>query len=534
VSLFDLIPLGVALAFAYLAGRRLITYLHIFQQDEYDGARFVRWLVATGSVDKKLSLALLGLGGVMLLIGGLGARLCTALPAALFIAVAIREADPRRQAKKPLVLTARAKRIFAVALTIAIASGAAVACVGANAALFILPVQFLPIDLVVANLVLVPFEARIQQTFWREAHDKVTKLSPVVIGITGSYGKTSVKHILGHILEAASRVLITPGSVNTPMGIARIVRERLRAEHRYFVVEMGAYGPGSIARLCRLAPPTLGLITAIGKAHFERFKSLDTVARTKFELAEAVAGRHGTLITCEPVLGFAAARTFADAHPDMMVICGERPGLALELISIRQERDGLAVAVVWHGTRYDLVAPLFGSHQGWNVALAFAAACTLGIDPETVRLALRSTPQIAHRLEVRKLSEGSIVIDDAYNANPVGFAAALDLVASLKAPPGRTILITPGMVELGAAHDEEHARLGRKAAGMIDVLLPVAPDRIGAFVAAFRQSAGPAVTVVPCANFAAAKGWLAANQRAGDVVLIENDLPDLYERRLSL
>jgi UDP-N-acetylmuramoyl-tripeptide--D-alanyl-D-alanine ligase len=297
---------------------------------------------------------------------------------------------------------------------------------------------------------------------------------------------------------------------------------------------MGAYGPGSIARLCRLAPPTLGLITAIGKAHFERFKSLDTVARTKFELAEAVAGRHGTVITCEPVLGFAAAKAFADAHADMMVICGERTGLALELISIRQDRDALAVAVVWQGTRYDLVAPLFGSHQGWNVALAFAAACTLGIDPETVRLALRSTPQIAHRLEVRKLPDGSMVIDDAYNANPVGFAAALDLVAGLKEQPGRAILITPGMVELGAAHDEEHARLGHKAAGMIDLLVPVVPDRIRTFVDAFRQSAPPAAAVLPCTTFAAARDWLAANRRGGDVVLIENDLPDLYERRLVL
>jgi UDP-N-acetylmuramoyl-tripeptide--D-alanyl-D-alanine ligase len=534
VSLFDLIPVGVVLAFAFFAARRLITYLHIFQQEEYDGSRFLRWLAATGSVDKRLSVALLLLGGAMLLIGGLGARLAAALCAVLFVAVAIREADPRRQAKKPLVLTARAKRIFAVALALAIASGAAVAWVCGNAALFIPAVQLLPIDLVVANLLLAPLEGRIQQTFWREAHDKLMRLSPVVIGITGSYGKTSVKHILGHILEAASSALITPGSVNTPMGIARIVRERLQPQHRYFVVEMGAYGPGSIARLCRLAPPALGVITAIGKAHFERFKSLDTTARTKFELAEAVASRQGKLITCEPVLGFAAAQAFAQAHPDMMVICGERPGLALELSAIRQERDGLAVSVIWQGTRYDLIAPLFGSHQGWNVALAFAAACTLGIDPETVRLALRSTPQIAHRLEVRKLPEGAIVIDDAYNANPVGFAAALDLVAGLKEPAGRAILITPGMVELGAAHDEEHARIGRKAAGMIDVLLPVAPERIAAFTEAFRQSASSAATVVPCANFTAAKSWLAANQRGGDVVLIENDLPDLYEHRLSL
>jgi UDP-N-acetylmuramoyl-tripeptide--D-alanyl-D-alanine ligase len=530
----DLIPLGVALALSFFAARRLLTYLHIFQQEEYHGARFLRWLVATRSIDRTLSLLLLALGIATILIGALKSWPAAALAAALFVAFAVKETDPRRQAKKRLVLTARAKRIFAVALGIAIVTALTTGWVGRNAAVFVPAVQLLPVDLVVANLLLVPVEARIQHKFWQEAHDKLAALAPVVIAITGSYGKTSVKHILGHVLEVASSALMTPGSVNTPMGIARIVRERLQASHRYFVVEMGAYGPGSIARLCRLAPPNLGVITAIGKAHFERFKSLDTVARTKFELAEAVAARHGTLVACEEVLAFAAAQAFAAAHPQAMLVCGARQGLALELQSIRQERDGLVVAVVWRGTPYELSVPLYGAHQGSNVALAFAAACTLGIDPETVRLALRSTPQIAHRLEVRKEPDGSIVIDDGYNANPVGFAAALDLVAALKNPPGRAILITPGMVELGAAHDEEHARLGHKAAGMIDLLVPVVPDRIRTFVDAFRQSAPPAAAVLPCTTFAAARDWLAANRRGGDVVLIENDLPDLYERRLVL
>ena len=98
MSLFDLIPLAVGLAFASFAARRLMTYLHIFQQEEYDGARFARWLAATGSVDKTVSLGLIAVGGVRLLIGGRGAWLLAALPAALFVAVAIREADPRRQA----------------------------------------------------------------------------------------------------------------------------------------------------------------------------------------------------------------------------------------------------------------------------------------------------------------------------------------------------------------------------------------------------------------------------------------------------
>src|SRR6202050_4878731 len=118
----------------------------------------------------------------------------------------------------------------------------------------------------------------------------------MVIAVTGSYGKTSVKHILGHVLETAAPTLITPGSVNTAMGIARVVRERLQPHHRYFVVEMGAYGPGSIRRLCALTPPKMGLVTAIGMAHYERFKTLETVAAAKFELAEAVAEQGRTLL----------------------------------------------------------------------------------------------------------------------------------------------------------------------------------------------------------------------------------------------
>ena len=520
------------LAFAAFAVRRLLTYLHIFQQEEYDGRRFLRWLVTTGSVDRKLSLALLALGIAAFFVGTSYDWIVLVATSALFAVFAAIEADPRKAAKKKLVLTARARRIFGTALGLALVTAIALVWTVPWSAGWIAPVQLIPLDLVVANLLLGPVEARIQRKFWDEAHDKLRRLGPVVIGITGSYGKTSVKHILGHILEATSSALITPGSVNTPMGIARIVREQLQPWHRHFVVEMGAYGPGSIARLCRLAPPSLALITAIGKAHFERFKSLDTVARTKFELAVAAASNGGKLITHEDVLAFADAKAFAQAHPDLVVACGTGADAALKLESMHQQADGLVVDVSWQGKPYRLTVPLFGTHQAQNVALAFAAACTLGVEPEAAIVALRSTPQIAHRLEVK--NDGTaIVIDDGYNSNPVGFAAALDLVALLKAPAGRGILITPGMVELGAAHDEEHARLGQKAAGIVDVLLAVVPGRISSFVDAFR-AADPAAMIVPCASFAAAREWLSGKLRSGDVLLIENDLPDLYERRLRL
>ena len=136
---------------------------------------------------------------------------------------------------------------------------------------------------------------------------------------------------------------------------------------------------------------------------------------------------------------------------------------------------------------YELRAPLFGLHQGQNLALAFAAACTLGLPPEDVVASLRSTPQIAHRLEVKRQGDGPTVIDDAYNSNPVGFDSALALLDALRQPGGRRILVTPGMAELGGEHEAEHTRIGRLAASHVDVLVAVAPHRVAPLAAAFAR-----------------------------------------------
>jgi UDP-N-acetylmuramoyl-tripeptide--D-alanyl-D-alanine ligase len=317
------------------------------------------------------------------------------------------------------------------------------------------------------------------------------------------------------------------------MGIARVVRERLQPHHRYFVVEMGAYGIGSIQRLCALTPPKLGIITAIGKAHYERFKTLDAVAEAKFELAEAARDNGGTVVIAADTLEFAGPREFLERHRDIVVTVGEGDPPGLAIASLYQEADGIVARVTWRGADYELRAPLYGLHHGQNVSLAFAAACSLGLAPEDVVASLRSTPQIAHRLEVKRQGDGAIVIDDAYNSNPVGFASALALLDVLRRPDGRRILVTPGMVELGSEHEAEHARIGRLAAEHVDVLVAVAPHRVAPLVNAFSEAA-PRREVVSCAGFAEARGWLDSNLKAHDVVLIENDLPDLLEQKLRL
>jgi UDP-N-acetylmuramoyl-tripeptide--D-alanyl-D-alanine ligase len=522
------------LAFVVFAGRRLLTYLHLFQQEEYDGGRFLLWLVKNGAFDRRLSLALIAIGLVQLLVPTTPPTwLFPALAGAACLAVAAVERDPRKTAKKRLTMTARATRIYVIALVL-IAIVAALAAIAARQALlWLVPVQLVPVALVTANLLLAPFEARTQRRYWNEAQARLRQIGPMVIAVTGSYGKTSVKHILGHILETAAPTLITPGSVNTAMGIARVIRERLQPHHRYFVVEMGAYGPGSIRRLCALTPPKMGIVTAIGMAHYERFKSLETVAEAKFELAEAVAAQGGTLVAGADTLAFAAPRRFAAAHPQMMVTVGVEAGAAVAMTGLRQDADGIALTVAWQGANYELRAPLYGLHQGRNVALAFAAACTLGIAPEDVAASLTTTPQIAHRLEVKRQGNGAVLIDDAYNSNPVGFASALDLLDVLRRPGGRRILVTPGMVELGAAHDDEHRRIGGLAAAHVDVLVAVAPHRSAPLAAAFAAAA-PEAEIVSCPGFTEAQEWMARHLGADDVVLLENDLPDLLEQKLKL
>lgn len=514
-----------AVAFLGFAARRLMTYLHIFQQEEYDGPRFVQWLFARRVFDRKLTVLLILCG--ILWFFEMPSFVMTFAVVMSFVAITTMEKDPRRDSKKKLAMTDRAKRVYFIALFLSLLP-AALFLLTPMPWIWILGVQILPFLMVLGNFALQPYEDIVQNRFWNEAHNKLAALNPTVIGITGSFGKTSVKHILSHILASAAPTLATPGSVNTPMGISRIIREQLDERIKYFIVEMGAYGPGSIARLCKLAPPSYGMITAIGHAHYERFKSLETVAETKFELATAAIAREGKVIAHEKTFKFAASTDLRVAHPESFIVCGAEGTVDLKVLDIKQALDGVEVKILWGEKSSTLKVPLFGLHHGMNAAMAYAMACTLGLSPDDVRIALKSTPQIPHRLEVKQTPKGAMIIDDAYNANPAGFYAALDLLDFI-GKKRRSILITPGIVELGKTHDEIHREVGAYAASKCDVCLVVQPGRIPTFIEGF-ETAHRGAQLIQVDSFDIAQKWLAENMKPDDVILLENDLPDLYER----
>ncbi len=521
------------LAYGFFLYRRLPRFLHFFQQDEYDNARFLRWAVEARTLDTRATLPLAAIAALSFVGAQWSAGWIWPLACAAAMAgVAVTEPDPRSAGKKPLVMTQRATLILRVALLLGLG-------VGALLALYVpiwgwlIGVQMPPLLLAAANLLLAPLERRTQLFFLNDAKRRLREINPAIIGITGSFGKTSVKHTLGHILSLADNAYITPGSVNTTMGISRVIREKLPADCRNFVVEMGAYGPGSIARLCDLTPPSIGIITAIGEAHYERFKTLDTVARAKFELADSVLQKPGgVMIIHDSVLDQAYARAFVAQHRGNFVVCGERDGADVFVKAWAPSAKGLEMTLTWRGGEYRIEAPIFGQHNIGNIAVAFGAAVSVGISPERVVAALRTAPQTKHRLEVKHQANGAIVIDDAYNSNPKGFEAALEVLTIL-GQGKRRILVTPGMVELGDLHDSMHTKLGESAARNADLVIAVRPERIPTFVAAVEKGA-PGCALLQFGSFAEAKAWLDQNLRGDDVVLLENDLPDLYERKLAI
>ena len=523
---FWLLLAASAAAHSDLVWHRLLAYLRYFQQEGYQSARFLRWVHVRSLADPAVWLA----AGT--------AWLFPAFPltsVALFIfganGLGLLQPDPRRSGKIPLRLTWRARRILVVAFIAAsalwIAGFATYAAAGLHAALTASAVVFalLPILLVAANAILNPYEMLVQRRYEADAVRRVAEVKPTIIGITGSYGKSSTKAMLAHILQFHGPTLAASGSINTLMGVTRHIREELVHGHQFMVVEMGAFKTGSIRRLCRLTPPSAGLVTAVGDMHLERFGSTDEIVKAKSELASAIPPG-GLLAVNADSPG--ALRIARQATHCRVLLYGETSSeeLATRLERVEFSERGTSFVLRTPERVFTAFTPLLGRPIVLNVAGAFTLASALGVAPEVIVAALRTLKPVPNRLEVIK-ERGITWIRDAYNSNQFGFRAALEVAAAL--PVSRRFLATPGVIELGAEQYEVNRALAREAAAVCDTTLVVADTNREAFVAGHRD-AGREDRLVCVAGRTEAFRWLNETVRTGDAVVLENDLPDLYER----
>lgn len=526
--MMGLIVICILIGSSLFTAKRLLRYLRYLQQEDYSSSRLMTWIWNSKAIDKRGSLIAL-CSAICALAWPLTAAILSMLGWILFASI---EEDPRKAGKLRLKMTDRAKRLFFTALGIYALAFLCVAwlCFPNPPYLILSQVilfQCTPLLLITASYILSWDESRRQKKFLIEAKQILSQVSPFVIGITGSYGKTSTKDALARIMQIALGPTFWPAKgVNTPMGITREIRSGLRKGMRYAVIEMGAYGRGSIKRICDLTPPHAAIITCIGTAHLERFGSEQTILETKAELAQAVPA-DGILVCNGDNPG---ARRIAQEHKKKTTLlygfdkdCGH---LDCWITHFQTTVQGTFFTLEWKGKTYNGFTPLFGKPAISNVAGAFTMACALGSQPEFVIAAIHNLSPVDNRLQVQQ-DNGVTYLKDAYNSNPTGFAAALSVMSEL--PGQRRIVMTPGMIELGTLQHKEHEQIGRAAAQVCNLALIVGDTNKSSLTKGLIDGGMHADNIVYCPTRENAFAHLNKVKRHGDIILIENDLVDLYE-----
>lgn len=509
------------LAFIISSAFIVIRYMHMFQLNSYNADTQRKWMKKDANNFRRRVFLLLTLPFVILFdVWGV------VISFILFIAAIF--LDFPKKAKKPLVYTDRVKRMITViAIIYAVLVFAAAMfwfAFGINipASLFgAVTFLFAPYSVIAANLINKPREKRINDAFIQDAERIIKEMPKLkVIGVTGSYGKTSVKFYLGKILSAKYNVLVTPESYNTTLGVVRTVRENLRPTHEVFVCEMGAKSLGEIKEICDIVHPSMGVITSIGPQHLETFLSLENVIKTKFELEESL-----------PLDGVIFLNTDNEYIAGRSVIA-EKVSYGIESEAQYRARDikvserGSEFKLTGSdGAEYSFTTKLIGRHNVLNITGAIAVADRLGVPMEDIIMQVRRLESVPHRLQLIK-NGSNLIIDDAYNSNPSGARAALDVLSEFE---GLKVLVTPGMIELGEKQYELNHEFGRQAAEICDFVVLVGEKQTkpifdGLISAGYGE--GKIIKTSSINEALTAVGNLKTYQRK--VVLLENDLPDNY------
>ena len=443
----------------------------------------------------------------------------TALAASWFIRTRLVDA----KAKKKFAFTPRVKRLYGVAAVVyALLLALVVGLVNGLIAV-LLPV-LLPAMAALAGLLAWPIEKGISEMYFRDAQRMLKERPDLIkIGITGSYGKTSVKFILGTMLSEKYQTLVTPSSFNTPMGVTKIIRTKLQPAHQVFVAEMGARHVGDIKELCRLVHPTYGVLTSVGPQHLDTFKTIERIKSTKYELMDAIPANGCCFF---PNDGDICLELYDKTAKDKRLCSltgGDKADVWAE--DIRVSAAGSSFVLCTREGKVQCETCLLGEHNIQNILLAATVCLHLGLTLRQIAHGISRIEPIEHRLQLISNPGGMTIIDDAFNSNPRGAERA---VRVLRQFPARRIIITPGMVELGENEAEYNREFGRQIAGAAEIAILVGRKRTqpiheGLTEAGFQENH---VHVVGSLNEAAA--LLRQIGKAGDTVLFENDLPDNY------
>ncbi len=444
----------------------------------------------------------------------------------LLLVIAVYRALRRINTKKKLVYTARVKRLITTVIILTLIPLVLVFfLVGLNpvSGVLMLLVSGQMVICLIANLINRPMELMINRHYINDAKRKLKGMPELlIIGVTGSYGKTSVKYYLQTLLQAKYNVLVTPGNYNTTLGVTRTIREYLKPTHEVFICEMGARRVGDIKEICDLVKPKHGIITSIGPQHLDTFGNIDNIIGTKYELADAVPSDGMLFLNGDNEY----IQRKASDYPNRVMYFSEHEGQGFYAKDISVSRFGTEFTVVTPGgesERYQM--KLIGMHNVINVMGAIAVANSLGIALKDLIVPVRRIQPVEHRMQMK--DHGNVtIIDDAYNSNPVGSKAAVETLAMFD---GIRILITPGMVELGDKEEEYNYNFGTYAADCCDYILLVGKKRAVPIRNGVLSKGFPEKKCLIYDKLEDALAYAYTIKGEGHrYILLENDLPDNY------
>lgn len=486
----------------------LLFYMHMFQLNSYFFKKYVNWMKTNV---KKILLRIIGIviPSLILLLNNNIARIISII----ILAISIFANLPKNKAKIPLKYTNRVIRMFITQALIIV-----LICIISNNFITLGVLNIIAFCLcIITNIINYPMEYGIREYYINDAK-KILRNMPnlTVIGVTGSYGKTSVKNFLVKTLSVKYEVLTTPKNYNTTMGVIKTIREELKPIHQIFVCEMGATKIGDIKEICDIVNPKLGVITSIGPQHLESFKSIDNIIKTKFELYDAVNKNGGITF-----LNYDNDYLSKQNKPNIMTYGINNEKLDYSAFNLNSSSQGLSFSI----KDVDFKTKLIGRHNIVNITGSIAVANYLDVSLDRLVSRVREIQSVEHRLQL--ISKGNLnIIDDAYNSNPVSSKSAIDTLSEFK---GIKIIVTPGLIELGGDKEKYNFEFGEYMCDVCDYIFLV-NSTISKYVLNGINSKkfskdkifmvnSPQEAVAQITNFG-------LNDNV--TVLLENDLPDNY------
>ncbi len=514
------------LSFIFLSITYLEHALLVFQQNRYGLDRYTKWLLDFKNirVNAYFTYAAIAFIAEYLFttyirdIDGLMVTLVT-----IVMAIVLLYRETKKTYIKPLVYTDRVKR--------------QVVCIGILDVGYILILMNLGVDaMIMAVLVPIiswlliypmalitsPIETTINKGFENEAR-AILERSPELkkVAITGSYGKTSTKNVLNAILDKKYYTLMTPASYNTPMGITRVVRENLKPYHEVFLCEMGADHVDDIRYLMDMVRPDIGILTSIGPQHLNTFGSIDNIIKEKCKVIEMLGSDGIGIINMDNE--YIRGHNF-HTKAKLIKIGIDSEDVDYRAYDVNYDKDGSSFKVMIDGEEALFTSSLLGKHNITNILLGIALGHELGIPANDIRGAVEELKPIEHRLQTRSIN-GYHFIDNAFNSNPVSSRLSLDVLSAM---PGKRIIITPGLIDLGKDEYRYNKEFGMYMQNRADHVVLVGQNRAKAIVEGLKESGFDMAEVKVVSNIYEAFEHVYQNFTKDDTILLENDLPDVF------